>query len=65
MLSFAQFAPILFLAPWTGSAADRFDRRRLLLVTQPAAAILSATLALLTQLDVTTAAVVICFGFGQ
>ena len=65
MLSFAQFAPILFLAPWTGSAADRFDRRRLLLVTQPAAAVLSATLALLTQLDVTTAAVVIGFGFGQ
>jgi MFS family permease len=34
-------------------------------VTQPPAAVLSATLALLTQLDVTTAAVVIGFGFGQ
>lgn len=65
MLSFAQFAPILFLAPWTGSAADRFDRRQLLLVTQPAAAALSATLALLTQLDLATAALVIGFGFGQ
>ena len=34
-------------------------------MTQPAAAVLSATLALLTQLDVTTAAVVIGFGLGQ
>jgi MFS family permease len=65
VLSFAQFAPILLLAPWTGSAADRFDRRRLLLVSQPAAAVLSATLALLTQLDLATAALVIGFGFGQ
>jgi MFS family permease len=65
VLSFVQFAPILFLAPWTGSAADRFDRRRLLLVTQPAAAILSGTLALLTHLDVVTAPVVVAFGLGQ
>ena len=65
MLSFAQFAPTLFLAPWTGSAADRFDRRRLLLVSQPGAAALSATLALLTQLDLATAALVIAFAFGQ
>jgi predicted MFS family arabinose efflux permease len=34
-------------------------------VTQPAAAVLSATLALLTHIDVVTAAVVIGFGFGQ
>jgi MFS family permease len=60
-----QFAPILLLAPWTGSAADRFDRRRLLLVTQPTAALLSGTLALLTRFDVVTSAVVILFGLGQ
>jgi MFS family permease len=60
-----QFAPILFLAPWTGSAADRFERRRLLLVTQPTAALLSGTLALLTHFDVVTSAVVILFGLGQ
>jgi MFS family permease len=65
VLSFVQFAPTLFLAPWTGSAADRFDRRRLLLVTQPIAAMLSATLALITHLDVVTAPVVILFGLGQ
>ena len=34
VLNFAQFAPFLLLAPWSGSAADRFDRKRILLVTQ-------------------------------
>jgi MFS family permease len=65
VLTFTQFAPILFLAPWTGSAADRFDRRRLLLVTQPIAAALSAVLALLTGLDAATAPLVIIFGLAQ
>jgi MFS family permease len=65
VLTFAQFAPILLLAPWTGSAADRFDRRRLLLVTQPLAALLSGLLALLTALDLATAALVISFGLAQ
>jgi MFS family permease len=65
VLTFAQFAPILFLAPWTGSSADRFDRRRLLLVTQPLAALLSGVLALLTALDLATSALVISFGLAQ
>jgi MFS family permease len=65
VLTFAQFAPILLLAPWTGSAADRFDRRRLLLVTQPLAALLSGLLALLTALDLATALLVISFGLAQ
>ena len=30
----AQFAPMLFLAPWAGVLADRYDRRRLLMLTQ-------------------------------
>src|SRR5439155_11486458 len=64
VLNFAQFAPMLLLAPWTGAAADRFDRRRLLLVTQPVAAVLSGTLALLTQLGVVSAGLVIGFGIG-
>jgi MFS family permease len=29
-----QFAPQVLLLPWTGSAADRFDRRKLLFATQ-------------------------------
>jgi MFS family permease len=56
---------MLFLAPWTGSAADRFDRRTLLLVTQPLAAALSGVLALVTALDLATASLVIGFGLGQ
>jgi MFS family permease len=47
MLNVAQFAPVLLLAPWTGLAADRFNRRRLLMATQLAAAALSGMLALL------------------
>jgi predicted MFS family arabinose efflux permease len=59
VLTFANFAPILFLAPWAGAAADRFDRRRLLLVTQPFSAVLALTLALVTALDLATAPLVI------
>ena len=39
--------PVLLLAPWAGSAADRFDRRRLLLVTQFVSTGLSGGLAVL------------------
>ncbi|MGF1662607.1 MAG: MFS transporter [Kineosporiaceae bacterium] len=42
-----QFAPMLLLAPWTGLVADRFDRRRVLLVTQAAQGILALALGLL------------------
>jgi len=45
VLQFATFLPILVLAPWAGSAADRFDRRRLVLVAQLVATALGATLA--------------------
>jgi MFS family permease len=48
LLNFCQFVPVLLLAPWTGGVADRHDRRRLLLVTQSAAAAVSGLLALVT-----------------
>src|SRR5919204_2451982 len=48
VVSFSQFIPILVLAPWAGSAADRFDRRRLLLVSQSIAIALAGALAVLT-----------------
>jgi MFS family permease len=51
---------MLLLAPWTGSVADRFDRRRLLLVTQPVSALLAGLLALVTALDLATPPLVIC-----
>lgn len=45
VLNFCNFIPVLLLAPWAGSAADRFDRRRLLLVTQLGSTVVSAVLA--------------------
>ena len=42
-----QFGPQLLLLPWAGYAADRFDRRRLLMVTQAAMGVLSLALGLL------------------
>lgn len=43
-----QFAPQALLLPWTGYAADRFDRRTLLFVTQSCMGILALGLGLLT-----------------
>ncbi|HET6944486.1 MAG TPA: MFS transporter [Gaiellaceae bacterium] len=47
VLNFGNFIPVLVLAPWAGSAADRFDRRRLVLATQLGSTALSALLAVL------------------
>ena len=43
-----QFGPHIVLLPLTGSAADRFDRRRILIVTQSIMFVLALTLGLLT-----------------
>jgi MFS family permease len=45
VLNFSQFAPVLLLASVAGNAADRFDRRAVLAMTQLASAGLSAALA--------------------
>ncbi len=45
VLNFCNFIPILVLAPWAGSMADRFDRRRVVVATQLGATVLSALLA--------------------
>ena len=45
LLNFCNFIPILVLAPWAGAAADRFDRRRVVVVTQVLSTALSAALA--------------------
>jgi MFS family permease len=47
VLNFGNFIPVLVLAPWAGSAADRLDRRRLLLGTQLGSTALGALLAVL------------------
>jgi MFS family permease len=43
-----QFGPHIVLLPFTGSAADRFDRRRILVATQSAMLVLALALGLLT-----------------
>jgi MFS family permease len=49
-----QQAPTLLLTAWSGSLADRFDRRKILLVTQSAAAVPALVLGLLTVFDQVT-----------
>lgn len=42
--TFAQFVPAMVLGPMAGSIADRFDRRRVLLITQSAMALAALSL---------------------
>lgn len=56
---FAQFSGTLLLAPLAGSAADRFNRRRLLMILQLVAAAPVAMLAVATALEVVTVWLVI------
>lgn len=51
MVGFASQIPILFLGSFTGVLTDRFDRRRILLVTQSAALVQALALAALTWLE--------------
>ena len=64
VLSFSQFVPVLVLVPWSGAAADRHDRKRLLLLTQSIAVVLSATLGVLALAGLVAAWVVIVFAVG-
>jgi MFS family permease len=59
VLAFMQFVPILVLAPWAGRAADRFDRRTLIVRMQLVAACVSASLALLAAADRATTPVIL------
>jgi predicted MFS family arabinose efflux permease len=62
-VNFAQFIGAFALASWAGAAADRFDRRWLLLVTQVVAGATAATLALLTRAGLVTAPIVVALSF--
>lgn len=64
VLTFSYFAPTLFLAPWAGAVADRFDRRRVLILFELIAAALAATLAVITALGLESTLLVILFGLG-
>src|SRR3954451_13203821 len=61
VLNFCNFIPVLLLAPWAGSAADRFDRRKLILVTQVVSTALAASLAVLAWTGLAQVWVVILF----
>jgi MFS family permease len=47
-VNFAQFAGVVLLAPWTGAAADRYDRKRLIVATQLGSMAVTAALAALS-----------------
>jgi MFS family permease len=59
VVNFAQFAALLVLVPWTGAAADRFDRKRLIIATQVAAGVVTGVLTILSAAGLATAPVVI------
>jgi MFS family permease len=48
------FGPVLILGPWGGVLADRFDKRRILTITQTSAAVISLALAAIVFTDVVT-----------
>jgi MFS family permease len=59
VVNFAQFAGVVVLSPWSGPAADRFDRKRLLIVTQLGLSIVTAALAWLVYIGRGTVTVVV------
>jgi MFS family permease len=47
-----QFTPVLVAGMWGGIVADRFDKRKILMATQSAAALLAALLGILTASEI-------------
>src|SRR5262245_361910 len=64
-----QFLPSLVLSPWGGVVADRFDKRKVLFVTQIVMAITAFALGLIVVTDVVQMwmvyAIVLVFGTAQ
>jgi MFS family permease len=58
-----QFLPFLLFSLWSGTLADRLDRRKLLIWTQVAAGLLSALLGVLTLTGHATVALVFVMAF--
>lgn len=58
VVTFAQFAGSLALAPWAGATADRYDRKQVMLVTQVGQIIVTSTLAVLMVLGLAPVPVV-------
>jgi MFS family permease len=60
VVSFCSTVPVFFITPFGGMVADRVDRRKFLLVTQSAAMIQAAVLAVLTLLHLIQVWEIIC-----
>jgi MFS family permease len=60
VVSFCSTVPVFFITPFGGMVADRIDRRKFLLVTQSAAMIQAATLAVLTLLHLIQVWEIVC-----
>lgn len=58
LVTACQFLPMLVLGPWAGTLADRMNRRRLVFVTQAAAAVQAVTLGVLDLAGLATLPVV-------
>ena len=56
-----QFLPMLLFGAWGGVVADRFDKRKLLYITQAAAGLLALGLGLIVWADAATVAIVYVF----
>ena len=61
VVGFSQFAAVFVLAPWTGPAADRFDRRRVVIASQAVAMVVTTTLTLVAAFGNLTTPIVIVF----
>jgi MFS family permease len=59
VVGFAQFSGTLALAPWSGAAADHFDRKKLMIASQIGSVVVCGGLALLSHLDLASTPVVI------
>lgn len=58
-VNFAQFIGVVVLAPWAGSAADRLNRRWLIVATQVGATVVSGVLAWLVAINLGSMPVVL------
>jgi MFS family permease len=56
-----QFLPMLLFGAWGGVVADRFDKRKLLYLTQTVAGLLALGLAVVVWADIATVAIVYAF----
>jgi MFS family permease len=65
LLNFAYFSPVLLFSLYGGVLADRYDRRRIVVICQSISLALAATLTLLTATGLVTPALVIALSFGM